>query len=130
MRRVSRTILLVDDFPDALEMYEEYLTFKGYQVVTAADGPSAIKAAQEHQPDLVLMDLQMPVIDGTTALQILRADARFNHVPIAALTAHAMEDERVAALLAGFDAVIPKPCLPDELVVAVEQLLATPREVS
>jgi len=117
-------ILLVDDFLDALEMYEEYLQFKGYRVVTATDGPSAIEIARSQRPALILMDLQMGGITGTQAMRVLRADVGFDRMPIVAFTAHALEEQRVEAMNAGFDEVVAKPCLPDELVAAVERLLA------
>ena len=122
-------VLIVDDFDDALDIYQQYLTFKGYRVLTASSGAEAIATARQHNPALILMDLSMAVMTGTEAMRILRNDAMFSLVPIVAFTAHALEDERVTALRAGFDEVIPKPCLPDELVTAVERLLATGRGV-
>jgi CheY-like chemotaxis protein len=120
-------ILLVDDFEDALEMYADYLTFKGYRVLKADNGHAAIEAASTEKPALIFMDLRMPYMSGTEALHRLRADPTFSDVPIVALTAHALEDERLSALVAGFDEVIPKPCLPDELVAAIERLLVEGR---
>lgn len=124
-------ILLVDDFPDGLDMYQEYLTYRGYQVVVARDGEEAIAQARRHRPDLILLDIRMPAMTGTDAMRILRADASFRDVPIIALTAQALETEKVAALAAGFDELIAKPCLPDELAAAVERILArrTPVDV-
>jgi two-component system, cell cycle response regulator DivK len=81
--------------------------------------------AREHRPDLILMDLSMPGLTGTQAMRALRADDQFRSVPIVALTAHALDDERREALQAGFDAVITKPCLPDELLAAIEALFRT-----
>jgi two-component system cell cycle response regulator DivK len=126
VRPPAPLILLVDDFLDALEMYEEYLQFKGYRVVTATDGPSAIEIARSQRPALILMDLQMGGVTGTQAMRVLRADAGFDGMPIVAFTAHALEEQRVEAMNAGFDEVVAKPCLPDELVAAVERLLARP----
>ncbi len=120
-------VLLVDDYPDALEMYEEYLTFRGYRVVTAASGAAAIELARDVRPALILMDLQMGGMTGTEAMKILRADASFAKVPIVALTAHALDGDRRAALTAGFDDVLAKPCLPEDLAAAVERLLAGAR---
>lgn len=120
-------ILLVDDFEDALEMYADYLTFRGYRVLKADNGQAAIEAASTEKPALIFMDLRMPYMSGTEALHRLRADPTFSDVPIVALTAHALEDERLSALVAGFDEVIPKPCLPDELVAAIERLLVEGR---
>jgi len=122
------SILLVDDFEDGLDLYHEYLTYRGYRVIVARNGEEAVAQARAHSPDLIMMDIRMPLMTGTDAMRILRADPSFGRVPIIALTAHAMEDERVAALAAGFDELIPKPCLPDQLVVAVERILAVARQ--
>jgi CheY-like chemotaxis protein len=120
----SALILLVDDFEDALDIYEQYLTFKGYSVVTASNGADAIRIALREQPALILMDLQMAAMSGTQTMLTLRNDPQFNSCPIVAFTAHALESERVAALRDGFDDVIPKPCLPDELCARVDKILA------
>lgn len=126
MRR--RSILLVDDFEDGLEMYQEYLTYRGYDVIVARNGKEALVRARADRPDVILLDIRMAVMTGTDAMRILRSDPSFERIPIVALTAHALDGERIAALAAGFDELIPKPCLPDELALAVERLLATPRE--
>jgi two-component system cell cycle response regulator DivK len=116
-------ILLVDDFDDALEIYSTYLTFHGYDVMTAGNGAEALAAARAHAPALVLMDLRMPVMDGTAALREMRATPQLARIPVVALTAHALETERLAALAAGFDAVISKPCLPPDLLLAVQKVI-------
>ncbi len=120
-------ILIVDDFDDALDIYQQYLTFKGYRVVTARSGREAIEVARTHLPAVILMDLSMAAMTGTEAMRILRSDSAFSDVPIVAFTAHALQDERLAALKDGFDDVLAKPCLPDELVAAIARLLTTPR---
>jgi CheY-like chemotaxis protein len=120
-------VLIVDDFDDALEIYEQYLTFRGYRVMTAKSGAEGVTMARVHHPAVIFMDLRMPELTGTEAMQLLRRDAAFNAVPIVALTAHALYEEKVKALAAGFDEVIPKPCLPDELMAAVDRLLASAR---
>jgi CheY-like chemotaxis protein len=117
-------ILLVDDYDDALEIYATYLRFHGYRVKTARNGREALDAIEAFQPSLVLMDLRMPILDGTEALRRIRLLPQFARVPVLALTAHALEDERVAALADGFDAVITKPCLPDDLLDVVRTALA------
>ena len=116
-------ILFVDDYEDARVIYGEYLTFKGYRVVLASDGQEAIRQAQAHHPDLILLDERMPGMTGTQALLKLRSESAFSKIPIIAFTAHALDSERQAALEAGFDAVIPKPCLPEDLARIVEQTL-------
>ena len=119
-------ILLVDDFDDALDIYATYLTHKGYRVEVASDGLEAVAKASQLLPALILMDLRMPLLDGTAALKRLRADPRFATTPIIALTAHALDEQRYLALAAGFDAVIAKPCLPDDLEAAIVGYLGQP----
>jgi len=118
-------ILLVDDFDDAREIYSTYLEFKGYRVVCATDGLEALDRARVERPRLILLDLRMPGMTGTSVMRALRADAAFSMVPIVALTAQALDDERDAALRAGFDAVVSKPCLPDDLIRVVEEVLTS-----
>jgi CheY-like chemotaxis protein len=105
-------------------MYQEYLTYRGYHVVVARSGEEAILQARRHRPAVILLDIRMPGMTGTDALRVLRSDPSFQRIPIVALTAHALDGERTAALRAGFDDLIPKPCLPDQLASAVERMLA------
>lgn len=116
-------VLIVDDFPDALDIYQSYLHFKGYQVITASSGTHAVTLAQSARPAIIFMDIRMPIMTGTDAMQELRRDPSFRDVPIIALTAHALDDERSEALRAGFDEVLPKPCNPDDLIAAIERLV-------
>ena len=120
------SILLVDDFEDGLDMYQEYLTYRGYDVIVARNGQEAIVQARAHRPNVILLDLRMPVMTGTDAMRVLRTDPSFQYVPIVALTAHALDGERNDALTAGFDELISKPCLPDQLAFAIERILAAP----
>ena len=116
-------ILLVDDYDDALEIYATYLTFHGYRVEVARNGREAVDAVQAMAPALVLMDLRMPILDGTEAMRRIREMPALATLPVIALTAHALDGERRAALEAGFDAVITKPCLPEDLLHAVRATL-------
>src|SRR5258708_40314142 len=84
------SILLVDVFEDGLDLYREYLTYRGYRVVVARNGEEAIAQARAHRPDLILMDIRMPVMTGADATRILRSDPSLGRIPIIALTAHAM----------------------------------------
>lgn len=124
---MAALILVVDDYDDARLIFRNYLTFKGYDVITAKNGVEAIAMAHAHKPQLILMDIKMPGMNGTDAMRTLRADPVFDQVPIIALTSHAFEHEKQAALKAGFDEVIAKPCLLAELLAGVERLLATTR---
>jgi two-component system, cell cycle response regulator DivK len=120
-------ILLVDDFADGLDMYTEWLTYKGYRVVTAADGAEAIARARENRPALILMDIRMPVMTGREAAKVLRSDPTLATVPLVALTAHALQEEREELLATGFDAVLSKPVLPDELIAAIDDIFRRSR---
>ena len=116
-------VLIVDDYADALEIYQSYLAYKGYRAITASSGEQALAVARDQRPAIIFMDIRMPILTGTDAMRELRRDASFQKVPIVALTAYALEDERIAALEAGFTEVIPKPCNPDDLIGAIERLL-------
>ena len=124
----QRSILLVDDFNDGLDMYAEYLSFHGYRLTLARDGEEAVRLARSERPAVILMDLQMPVMSGVEALRILRSDEAFSETTIVAFTAHALDAERADAIRAGFDEVISKPCLPEDLMAAIERLLTTVRQ--
>lgn len=121
MRR--RLVLIADDYADACEMYALFLRMHGFDVVTAADGVEAVDVARRHRPDIVLLDIRMPRMTGTEALQELKADPTFATTPVLALTAHALPEERENALRAGFDAFISKPILPEALAEQLESIL-------
>jgi two-component system, cell cycle response regulator DivK len=116
-------VLLVEDFVDAREMYRDYLEFSGFRVETAGDGREAIDKVRACRPDLVLMDLSLPGIDGWEATRILKSDPSTAAVPILALSAHAMAPEGRRAEDAGCDGFIAKPCLPQELVAEIARFL-------
>jgi two-component system, cell cycle response regulator DivK len=117
-------VLLVEDFVDAREMYRDYLEFSGFRVETAGDGREAIDKARACRPDLVLMDLSLPGIDGWEATRILKEDPDTRDMPIVALSAHAMAPEGQRASDAGCDGFIAKPCLPHELVAEITRFLS------
>ena len=102
-------ILVVDDFPDGRELVAEYLTFRGFTVHVARDGAGAIDMARKVNPDIVLMDLSMPGIDGWQATRVLKGDPRTHGMTVIAVTAHALRRETDAARAAGCDGVISKP---------------------
>jgi two-component system, cell cycle response regulator DivK len=116
-------ILLADDFEDARDIYGSYLTLHGYDVVLAVNGRDTVTQATNCRPDMILLDLRMPVVGGIEALRELRTHAALDRVPIIAFTAHALDDERINALQHGFDDVLAKPCLPDELVAYIRRTL-------
>ena len=122
-------ILLVDDFEDAREMYRDYLAFAGFRVETACDGREALEKARALSPDLILMDLSLPVVDGWEATRILKADPATRHLLVVALSAHAMNADGDRARAAGCDGFIPKPCLPPDLVAQIQTFLKVRSEV-
>jgi two-component system cell cycle response regulator DivK len=119
-------VLLVDDYPDAREMYSEYLAFSGFDVVEAANGMEALQRAANERPDIILMDLSLPVMDGWEATRRLKADERTADIPVVALTGHALAGFSEGARQAGCDAFVTKPCLPEDLVKEIRKVLARP----
>ncbi len=116
-------VLLVDDYPDAREMYGEYLQFSGYDVIEAANGMEALERAVQDKPDIILMDLSLPVMDGWEATRRLKADERTASIPVVALTGHALAGISEGARRAGCDAFVTKPCLPEDLVLEIRRVL-------
>jgi two-component system, cell cycle response regulator DivK len=120
-------VLLVDDYPDARDMYTEYLEFSGFEVIGAGNGVEALQLAVEETPDIILMDLSLPVMDGWEATRRLKADKRTASIPVVALTGHALAGISEGAKKAGCDAFVTKPCLPEDLVKEIRRVLdATP----
>ena len=116
-------VLVVDDFADNREMYSEYLSFSGYEVIEAKNGKEAVDAAKERLPDIIIMDLSLPVMDGWEATRRLKADARTRRIPVVALTGHALAGHSKGAKEAGCDSFLAKPCLPDQLVAEIRRML-------
>lgn len=116
-------VLLVDDYPDAREMYSEYLKFSGFDVIEAANGLEALQRAIDASPDIILMDLSLPVMDGWEATRRLKADPRTSAIPVVALTGHALSGTNEGAVKAGCDAFVTKPCLPEDLVSEIKTVL-------
>ncbi len=119
-----RTVLIVDDFEDNRAMYAEFLRYSGFEVIEAADGLEAVEKATSSLPDLVVMDLSLPVLDGWEATRRLKGDPRTRHIPVVALTGHALEGHSQGAREAGCDGFLAKPCLPETLLATVEKMLS------
>ena len=102
-------ILIVEDNEKNLKLVRDLLQFKGYRTLEAETAEAGFQLAQDHQPDLILMDIQLPGTDGTVALQWLRAEPRTAAIPVVALTAFAMKNDRQRFLDAGFDGYLDKP---------------------
>jgi CheY-like chemotaxis protein len=104
-----KRILLADDNDASRELIREVLEGSGYIVIEAADGRETLRKVNENPPDLLLLDIQMPHVDGYGVLNALRGDLRFAELPVVALTAFAMHGDRERALGAGFDGYVTKP---------------------
>ncbi|MGB3067962.1 MAG: response regulator [Ottowia sp.] len=116
-------ILLVEDNDMNRDMLTRRLTRRGYAVVAAVDGLAAVEAAFQEQPDVVLMDMGLPVLDGWEATRRIKADPRTSSIPVIALTAHAMADDRERALAAGCDDFDTKPVDFERLRAKIAALL-------
>ena len=120
---MSQTILIVDDNEDTRALFTDFLAFHGYVVLTASDGEEALLLIAERQPALVLMDLALPRLDGWEAARRLKADPATAALPVLALTAHALQDDRMRGEEIGFDAYITKPVEPADVLVHIRAAL-------
>lgn len=135
MTRASRApasplILLVDDYADNRAMYARYLAFEGFRVDEATNGEEALDKAGRLLPDLIVMDLSLPVLDGWEATRRLKGHPRTRRIPVLALTGHALGDHEREASRAGCDGYVTKPCLPEDLAARIRAMLesTTPRK--
>lgn len=114
-------ILVVEDNAKNMKLFRDVLVATGYRTLEATTGTEAVDMAAEHAPDLVLMDIQLPDLDGVQALRRLRADARTAGIPVLALTAQAMRGDRERFLAEGFDGYLSKPVDVRELIGTVRR---------
>ena len=125
----SLRVLLVDDHEDSREGYAAYLRISGAHVDTAANGREGITKARELQPDVIVMDLNMPEVDGWRAIRWLKRKRRTRSIPVIAMSARIIDSsEEVRAREAGFDAACRKPCLPSKLVALIRGMLRARKE--
>jgi CheY-like chemotaxis protein len=118
-----KTVLLVEDNEDNRIVYATMLEHFGYRVVEAADGEDAVRIAKEELPDLILMDISIPGIDGWTAMERLREDPRTTALPVVAVTAHALPEHRARAEELRCSGYLTKPCEPRRLLQEVRRLI-------
>ena len=118
-----KTVLLVEDNEDNRIVYSTILQHFGYRVMEALNGEEGIAKARTEQPDLILMDISIPVIDGWEATQVLKRDPKTRRIPIIALTAHALASDREKAMEVGCDSYLAKPCEPKTVVSEVERFI-------
>lgn len=127
----GKTVLIVEDNFDNRAIYAELLRLSGYRVLEARNGEEGVEQAREHGPDLVLMDLSMPVMDGWSAMAALREDEGTAGIPVLALSAHVvMEGDHRRAREAGFLAYLTKPIEPKEVLREVQDWIGPPTPVS
>jgi len=131
MPSAPKTVLLVEDNEDNRIVYSTILRHFGYRVIEALNGEEGIATARAERPDLILMDISIPIIDGWEATQVLKHDPETRHIPIIALTAHALASDRERAMEVGCDGYLAKPCEPRAVVAEVQRFLGrgtTPEE--
>jgi CheY-like chemotaxis protein len=116
-------ILIVEDNDKNRKLVRDVLTFKGYEVIETETGEEGVRLAEERRPHLVLMDIRLPGIDGVEALRRLRAEGTTRGIPVMAMTASVMTEDRQKIMAAGFDAYQSKPINVTDFIAAVAQLL-------
>jgi CheY-like chemotaxis protein len=114
-------VLIVEDYQDAREMYALYLASVGYEVDLAADGHQALARTRAQRPDVIVLDIALPKLDGLAVIRVLRGEESTARVPIITLSASAGPQVSAAAVEAGADLVLEKPCLPDDLEMAIRR---------
>jgi two-component system, cell cycle response regulator DivK len=121
---MSKRILVVEDQPDNRQILRDLLTSADFEVIEAEDGEAGLVAAAAHRPDLILMDIQLPGLDGYEATRRLKADAALHAIPVIAVTAHSLSGAEDKARAAGCDAYISKPYSPRQLLAKVREYLS------
>jgi two-component system, cell cycle response regulator DivK len=121
--RRSPLVLVVDDYPDAREMYADLLSTSGYEVAECEDGLSALQKAYELRPDVILMDLSLPRLHGGEVTRRLKQDDRTKHIPVLVLSGFS-DSDFTPSNRPPCDGFLSKPCMPNELLQAVEKMLA------
>jgi CheY-like chemotaxis protein len=122
--RRAGLVLIADDTRDARELYGLYLSHQGFSVELASDGAAAVDAAIKLRPDVIVMDLSMPILDGIAATERLKANPRTRHIPVILLTGYPYKAIQQGALEGGVDVFLTKPCLPEDLEGHVRRLLS------
>ncbi len=121
---MAKLILIVEDEPKNITLLRDLLQVSGYSTIEATDGKQGVELAKAKKPDLILMDIQMPVMDGLEATRILKADATTSNIPVLALTSYAMKGDEERILQAGCDGYLAKPFNIRELLKTVAEYLS------
>jgi two-component system, cell cycle response regulator DivK len=118
---MSRRILVVEDQEDNRRILRDLLANSGYDMIEAGDGQAALTAAARDRPDLILMDIQLPLLDGYEATRRIKADPALQHIPIIVVTSYALSGDEVKARAAGCDAYVAKPFSPRALLAKIRE---------
>jgi two-component system cell cycle response regulator DivK len=121
---MSKRILVVEDQPDNRQIIRDMLAASDYQITEAENGQEVLGAIAKQRPDLILMDIQLPVMDGYEATRRIKADPALHSIPIIAVTSYALSDEEKKARAAGCDDYVPKPFSPRQLLAKIRQYLS------
>jgi two-component system, cell cycle response regulator DivK len=120
---MTKRILVVEDQADNLQILRDLLASAGYDMIEAGDGEQGVRAAKTHRPDLILMDIQLPVLDGYEATRQIKADPALHAIPIIVVTSYALGGDEDKARAAGCDGYVPKPYSPRQLLAKIREYL-------
>ncbi len=120
---MSKRILVVEDEEDNRRIVRDLLTSVGYEIIEALTGEEGVTAAETHLPDLILMDIQLPGLDGYEATRRIKANPALRHIPIIVVTSYALSGDDVKAFAAGCDAYVSKPFSPRALLAKIREYL-------
>ena len=123
MKNADKLILIVDDFDAMRNLYHQFLPQEGFQLAFARDGQEALDRAAALKPDVILMDLSLPVMDGWEATRRLKADEKTRQIPVVMLSVHGLDGARDTVAKAGFDGALAKPCMPADLIAEITRVL-------
>jgi two-component system cell cycle response regulator DivK len=120
---MNKTVLVIEDHEDNRRIIHDLLTSKGYEVIEAVNGLEGVDAAETHRPDLILLDIQLPGIDGYEATRRIKANPDLQKIPIIVVTSYALSGDDMKAFEAGCDAYVTKPFSPRELLAKIREYL-------
>jgi two-component system cell cycle response regulator DivK len=123
---MTKRILVVEDQEDNRRIIRDLLSTMGYELIEAQDGEAGVRLAKEHRPDLILMDIQLPVLDGYEATRRIKADPELRAIPIVVVTSYALSGDDQKAVAAGCDGYVAKPFSPRQLLATVRKFLDEP----
>jgi two-component system, cell cycle response regulator DivK len=120
---MTKRILMVEDTEDNRQIIRDLMESVGYDLIEAEDGAAGVAMATEHRPDLILMDIQLPVMDGYEACRRIKADPELRHIPIIAVTSYALSGDETKTKAAGCDGYVAKPFSPRQLLAKMNEFL-------